>query len=155
MLWAPNFSSVKRRKFFCGAFRVALTGSFLFPYVNTVWWLPGGLYRNGNGVVEVRLAGLPWLLAMGAVNCQGACVSQWWPQDVLDTHLPNSARPFEAPTGQILALLCKQFSQYDLCHFQPPISDPPPPPPQYLTHLLTHLFVSFRVMKKVRSPVTF
>ena len=29
------------------------------------------------------------------------------------------------------------------------------PPPQYLTHLLTHLFVSFRVMKKVRSQVTF
>ena len=29
------------------------------------------------------------------------------------------------------------------------------PLPQYLTHLLTHLFVSFRVMKTVRSQVTF
>lgn len=120
MSWAPDFRSVKRGRFFCGALRVTLPGSFLFPYVNTVWWVCGGLCRNGNGVVEVELAGLPWLPAMGAVNCLGACVSHWWPQDVLDTHLPNSAMPFKAPSGQILALLLKQFSQYDLCHLWSP-----------------------------------
>ena len=154
MLWAPNFSSVKRRKFFCGAFRVALPGSFLFPYVNTVWWLPGGLYRNGNGVVEVRLAGLPWLLAMGAVNCQGACV------------LCHSGDPktsltliFQIVRGRLKPLVDKYWPCY-VNSFRSTTfvtSNHPSliPLPQYLTHLLTHLFVSFRAMKKVRSQVTF
>lgn len=72
MFWAPNFSSVKRSKFYVEHLEYISSplGLFLFPYVTLFGGCPEESVETGMGWFTMII-----LPAMGAVNSRGLCVT--------------------------------------------------------------------------------